>query len=76
MFVWRATYLECTIHCLEHLGRIIISEANSSNIAVLIADPVQSEGGFILRQGSFLRGVVEICRKKNIVFATNEEERG
>jgi len=58
------------------LGAGFYFEADSSNVAALIADLVQGEGSFIFLPKEFLKGVREICRARNIVLVANEEERG
>jgi 4-aminobutyrate aminotransferase / (S)-3-amino-2-methylpropionate transaminase / 5-aminovalerate transaminase len=71
-----ATYPGCGMKCLEYLERFFIVESDPSNIAALIIEPVQGEGGFIVPPKEFLPGLAEICRKNDIVFIADEVQTG
>jgi 4-aminobutyrate aminotransferase/(S)-3-amino-2-methylpropionate transaminase len=70
--IFKATYPECGLHCLEHFDRFFVSEADPSNIAAMIIEPVQGEGGFIVPPKEFLPGLKSICEKHGIVFIADE----
>jgi 4-aminobutyrate aminotransferase/(S)-3-amino-2-methylpropionate transaminase len=71
-----ATYPECSMRCLEHFERFFIVESDPSNIAAIIIEPVQGEGGFIVPPKEYLPGLAEICRKNDIVFIADEIQTG
>ena len=74
--VFGATYPECGMACLEHFDRFFITEADPSNIAALVVEPVQGEGGFIVPPKEFLPGLQEICARNGIVFIVDEVQTG
>lgn len=73
---YRSTYPGCGMHCLEQLDRMFAAEVAPENIAAMIIEPVQGEGGFIVPPGEFLPGLQEICRKHGIVFIADEVQTG
>ncbi|MDF1526479.1 MAG: 4-aminobutyrate--2-oxoglutarate transaminase [bacterium] len=74
--IYRSTYPECGMHCLEYFERFFVSEADPSNIAAMIIEPVQGEGGFIVPPMEFLPGLKSICEKHGIVFIADEVQTG
>ncbi|MDX2495621.1 MAG: 4-aminobutyrate--2-oxoglutarate transaminase [Desulfuromusa sp.] len=73
---FQSTYPECGLHCLEHFERFFVSEVDSSNIAAMIIEPVQGEGGFVVPPKEFLPGLKAICEKHGIVFIADEIQSG
>jgi len=73
---YKARYPECKMHCLDHFDRFFISEVDPENVAAMIIEPVQGEGGFIVPPKEFLRGLKQICEKHGIVFIADEVQSG
>ncbi len=73
---YKSSYPGCGMHCLEHFERFFISEVAPENIAAMIIEPVQGEGGFIVPPKEFLRGLKQICEKHGIVFIADEVQSG
>jgi len=73
---FKSTYPECGMHCLESLERLFVSELAPENIAAIIAEPVQGEGGFVVPPREFLLGLKEICQKHGMVFIADEVQTG
>ncbi len=46
------------------------------NIAAVIVEPIQGEGGFVLPAPGFLRGLAETCAEHGIVFIADEIQSG
>ena len=46
------------------------------NIAAVIMEPVQGEGGFIVPSPGFVRGIAEFCAAHGIVFIADEIQSG
>jgi 4-aminobutyrate aminotransferase/(S)-3-amino-2-methylpropionate transaminase len=74
--VFGATYPGCGMACLEHFDRFFITETDPSNIAAMVVEPVQGEGGFIVPPKEFLPGLQEICARHDIVFIVDEVQTG
>ena len=74
--LFRSTYPECGLHCLEAFERFFISEVAPDNIAAMIIEPVQGEGGFIVPPQEFLPGLKQICEQNEILFIADEVQTG
>jgi 4-aminobutyrate aminotransferase / (S)-3-amino-2-methylpropionate transaminase / 5-aminovalerate transaminase len=48
----------------------------SRNVAAVIVEPVQGEGGFVVAPSEWLRKVQEICRREGIVLIADEIQTG
>jgi 4-aminobutyrate aminotransferase/(S)-3-amino-2-methylpropionate transaminase len=48
----------------------------AQNLAAVIIEPIQGEGGFIVPAEGFLPALVEWCRKNNVVFIADEVQTG
>jgi 4-aminobutyrate aminotransferase/(S)-3-amino-2-methylpropionate transaminase len=74
--IFKSSYPDCGLHCLEHFERFFVSEVAPDNIAAMIIEPVQGEGGFIVPPKEFLPGLKAICEKHGIVFVADEVQTG
>ena len=74
--MYKSNYPECGMHCLDYFERFFISEVDPENIAAMIIEPVQGEGGFIVPPKEFLVGLKRICEKHGIVFIADEVQSG
>lgn len=74
--IYKSTYPECGMHCLEAFERFFISEVAPDNIAAMIIEPVQGEGGFIVPPKEFLPGLKQICAQNDILFIADEVQTG
>lgn len=74
--MYKSTYPGCGMACLEHFERFFISEVDPENIAAMIIEPIQGEGGFIVPPKEFLKGLKQICEKYGIVFIADEVQSG
>lgn len=70
------SYPDCGMHCLENFERFFMSEVPAENIAAIIAEPVQGEGGFIVPPKEFFSGLREICDQNGILFICDEIQTG
>lgn len=73
---YNSTYPGCGMHCLERFGRFFAAEVAPEDIAAMIIEPVQGEGGFIVPPPEFLPGIKSICEKHGIVFIADEVQTG
>jgi len=74
--VFGASYPGCGLACLEHFERFFVTETDPSNVAAMVIEPVQGEGGFIVPPKEFLPGLQEICARHGIVFVVDEVQTG
>lgn len=71
-----SSYPSCGIACAESLRTMLKSNLSPDMIAVLIAEPVQGEGGFIIPPKEFLKTLQDICNENGIVFVIDEIQAG
>jgi 4-aminobutyrate aminotransferase / (S)-3-amino-2-methylpropionate transaminase / 5-aminovalerate transaminase len=64
------------LFCVEQFEDLLLTEAAPEELAAVIMEPVQGEGGFIVPPAAFVKGVYEICRKNNILFIADEIQTG
>jgi len=74
--MYKSTYPDCKMACLEAFERFFISEVDPESIAAMIIEPIQGEGGFIVPPNEFLPGLKKICEKYGIVFIADEVQSG
>jgi 4-aminobutyrate aminotransferase / (S)-3-amino-2-methylpropionate transaminase / 5-aminovalerate transaminase len=61
---------------LEQLEEFFLLEVPAEEVAAIIMEPVQGEGGFIVPSKTFVQGVKRICEKYGIVFIADEIQTG
>jgi 4-aminobutyrate aminotransferase/(S)-3-amino-2-methylpropionate transaminase len=52
------------------------AQVGETNVAAVIVEPIQGEGGFIVPAPGFLRMVADWCRENGIVFIADEIQSG
>lgn len=66
---------ECAIENGDELEQILAAHG-PAEIAAIIVEPVQGEGGFVVAPAGFLRKVREICDREGIVMIADEVQTG
>ncbi len=61
---------------LSKFQEFFISEAAADEIAAVIMEPVQGEGGFIVPSKTFVQGIKKICEENNVLFIADEIQTG
>jgi len=51
-------------------------QIGAGNLAALIIEPIQGEGGFIVPAEGFLAALLDWCRENNVVFIADEVQTG
>ena len=54
----------------------MIKEIGADNIAAIVIEPIQGEGGFIVPAQGFLPGIVKFAKDNGIVFVADEVQTG
>jgi 4-aminobutyrate aminotransferase/(S)-3-amino-2-methylpropionate transaminase len=62
----------CAAYATDYLDRNI----GPGNIAAVIVEPVQGEGGVVVPAAGFLPAIAEYCRRHGIVFIADEVQTG
>ncbi|BBH16764.1 aspartate aminotransferase family protein [Nocardioides baekrokdamisoli] len=55
---------------------VIEKQVGAENLAAVVIEPIQGEGGFIVPADGFLAGLVDWCRVNNVVFVADEVQTG
>ena len=66
----------CRTDALQVVTSLIHTQVGEENVAALIIEPIQGEGGFIVPPDGFLRGLAEFCKEHGIVFIADEIQSG
>jgi 4-aminobutyrate aminotransferase/(S)-3-amino-2-methylpropionate transaminase len=67
---------ELDAELLRRLEDFFVSEVPAEEVAAIIMEPVQGEGGFIVPSKEFVQGVKRICEKYGILFIADEIQTG
>jgi len=62
--------------CIQELERMFIGEVAPDQVAAIIVEPVQGEGGFMVSPPGFLHALKDVCEKHNILFIADEIQSG
>ena len=55
---------------------VMDKQVGAANLAAVIIEPIQGEGGFIVPAAGFLRTLLDWCRANNVVFIADEVQTG
>ena len=61
---------------LAMVKSLIHTQVGEDNVAAVIIEPIQGEGGFVVPPDGFLPGLAEFCREHGIVFIADEIQTG
>jgi 4-aminobutyrate aminotransferase / (S)-3-amino-2-methylpropionate transaminase / 5-aminovalerate transaminase len=55
---------------------VISKQVGAENLAAVVIEPIQGEGGFIVPAEGFLPALLDWCRQNNVVFVADEVQTG
>jgi 4-aminobutyrate aminotransferase/(S)-3-amino-2-methylpropionate transaminase len=67
---------EASRACIQELERMFVGEVAPDQIAAVIIEPLQGEGGFIPAPAGFLRDLKAVCEKHGVLFVADEIQTG
>lgn len=70
------TYPSCGIACADYVEEEIKVHIGAQNVAAVLVEPVQGEGGFIAPPPGWLERIAGICRDLGIPFVADEVQSG
>ena len=70
------TYPDCDLACANALERFFATTVAAKEVAAVIAEPVQGEGGFIVPPRDYFVRLKEICRRHGILLILDEVQTG
>ena len=65
-------YPSCDVACADHLEEFFIGNVAPEQVAALIAEPIQGEGGFVTPPPEYFAKLQAICKKYGIVLVIDE----
>ncbi|MGH3274646.1 MAG: 4-aminobutyrate--2-oxoglutarate transaminase, partial [Streptosporangiaceae bacterium] len=75
-FRWPGGPAACAADALEVITGLIHAQVGEENVAAIVIEPIQGEGGFIVPPDGFLPGLAQFCRDHGIVFIADEIQSG
>jgi 4-aminobutyrate aminotransferase / (S)-3-amino-2-methylpropionate transaminase / 5-aminovalerate transaminase len=66
----------CGQACLAYATDEMNKHIGAENIAAVVMEPIQGEGGFIVPAPGFVKGVADYCAANGIVFVADEIQTG
>lgn len=75
-FRWPGGPEACAAESLKLVIHKIEKEIGANNVACIVIEPIQGEGGFVVPARGFLPGLADFCKKNGIVFIADEVQTG
>lgn len=66
----------CGMACVEYTADMIDSQIGAENVAALIVEPVQGEGGFVVAPEDWLPALRSVCTERDILMVDDEVQSG
>jgi 4-aminobutyrate aminotransferase/(S)-3-amino-2-methylpropionate transaminase len=67
---------ECNMRCVEYIKNTLSVHISPDEVAAIIVEPIQGEGGFIVPPKEFIQGLRKICDENRILFIDDEVQSG
>jgi len=75
-FRWPGGPAACRADALDVVTSLIHAQVGEQNVAAVVIEPIQGEGGFVVPPDGFLPGLAEFCREHGILFVADEIQTG
>ena len=66
----------CGLACAEYTADMIDSQIGASEVACMLVEPVQGEGGFVVAPDDYLPALKSICEERDILYIDDEVQSG
>jgi 4-aminobutyrate aminotransferase / (S)-3-amino-2-methylpropionate transaminase / 5-aminovalerate transaminase len=73
---WPGGPAACAADALDTITSLIHTQVGESNVAAVIIEPIQGEGGFIVPPDGFLPGLAAFCAEHGILLIADEIQTG
>jgi 4-aminobutyrate aminotransferase len=68
---------ECAAHCLSFISdQILVHLASPDEIAAIVVEPIQGEGGYLVPPPAFLQGLRELTTRHGMLLVADEVQSG
>ena len=72
----KLTYPSCGVACLDYAVDIIDSQIGAANVACVVVEVVQGEGGFVVAPQQWLPALKAVCAERDILLVDDEVQAG
>jgi 4-aminobutyrate aminotransferase/(S)-3-amino-2-methylpropionate transaminase len=66
----------CGMACVDYTADMIDSQIGANEVACMVIEPVQGEGGFTVAPPEYLPALKEVCEERDILFIADEVQSG
>ncbi|MDQ3986956.1 MAG: 4-aminobutyrate--2-oxoglutarate transaminase [Actinomycetota bacterium] len=66
----------CDLSCLDQTVDLIDSQLGFENVACVVIEPVQGEGGFVVAPENFMPALRAVCSERNVLLVDDEIQSG
>lgn len=73
---WPGGAAACEREALSEVIHKIEKEVGTNNLACIVIEPIQGEGGFVVPPKGFLPGLAKFCKENGILFIADEVQTG
>jgi 4-aminobutyrate aminotransferase/(S)-3-amino-2-methylpropionate transaminase len=70
------TYPSCGVACADYLADMIDQQIGATNVAAVVVEPVQGEGGFVVAPDDYMPALRAICSDRDILLIDDEVQAG
>src|SRR5437016_1422445 len=63
-------------YCIQELERMFVGDVAPDQVAAVVIEPVQGEGGFMVAPPGFLKALKQVCERYGILFVADEIQSG
>jgi 4-aminobutyrate aminotransferase len=74
--IFKQEYPDCDLHCLNYIPRILDTIVPSEEVAAVLVEPIQGEGGYIVPPNEFFPRLKKICEEYSFLFIDDEVQTG
>ena len=75
-FRWVGNPEKCAEEALDMITHKIEKEIGAKNVAAIVIEPIQGEGGFVVPPKGFLPGLAKFARESGALFVADEVQTG
>ncbi len=68
---------DCCTDCAKFIERVLFTKiVDPQEVAAIVVEPIQGEGGYVPGPAEFLKDLQDICRRNGILLITDEVQSG